>query len=469
MATPYQSWLQQKGLTSTKANAARYRAQRRAQPLTYGAQVRRDPLSVPYDSEMVWQGQGRPNLQSLMKDGSHRFLTPVARPGGGWAVFGVDADPTPDWAKTQRQAISDRRDMAIGDANQRVAPWLANVTTALSNAQGAAQAGYANLVNQITTDAAAGASQAGVGGVHAGTAGLAPFQTRDALMDTMGVQGAQGQTAAAGYQAAVDSLSSSNVAQGLQGGLAAQIARMPGEWEQKRLDFEAQLAPILQQITDSQNQGEWQRQQALEQRRQFNAQNAIEREIAGVEAEQDQKQLEYDMAQDEYDAQVDEVERNNRKLAAIRGDLTQGQTLLDNQGQGFDQRPSIKNFHGRPVQWEQATNGKWYGVAGKKAGAGGGGGDGGENIYQSSTVRQRLAEELQGRWQGDEDNPGWSQLRASGVADAAARQVAQWLIGNQQFLKRGGKLRSADLRQFVQSVIPDVPFNRVRYYVEQLV
>jgi hypothetical protein len=464
----YREFLQSKGLRSSKKNAASWRAvMRRQPPFSYASQVARDPLSIPYGGEMVWQGMGRPNLDTL---GARGFdsLTPVRRPNGGWAVFGVDSDPMPDWAQDQADDITKRGQRVQGYAQEQVAPWLANQLGALNNVQTQAQTNFANLVGQSTADIAGAAGQAGPGAAYAGSAAMAPFASRDALGDRLGAEAAGGAAASAGYQAAVDQLQGSNLAQGLQASLAQQIAAIPDAYEQQRQDFMRQLTPVLMQIQENRTQGEFQRRQALDQRRHQREQLKIEREIAGMNADVELAGLEADLAQDAADAQDEAVHDQFRTLSQIRQGLNEGQTLLDNGGRGFGGRPGIAKYHGRPVTWERATDGSWYGVVGKKGGGAGGAG-GGDTVWSSDLTNQRMTDSLMKLWQGDTSagREGWRTWGRDDLRDAEARvgfnimyprefQIARWLAAHREQFARGGKLRPVDVQRFLGGVLPEL-------------
>jgi hypothetical protein len=475
-AQDYKTWLRAQGLTSSKANAQRWRnVMRRQPPFSYASQVARDPLSVPYGGELIWQGAGRPNLATLGGRG-FESLTPVARPGGGWAVFGVDGDPMPDWAQTQLDDITKRGGQVQADAQNRVAPWLANQLGALNNVQTQAQTNFANLVGQTSAGVAAAAQQVGPGANYDGGAAMAPFQSRQGLANQLDAGAAQGAAAGAGYQAAVDQLQGSNLAQGLQAGLAQQIAAIPDAYEQQRQDFMRQLTPVLMQIEENRKQGEFQRLQALEQRRTTNKQLAIERQIAGMNAEVDLAQIQAD--QDAANAQAvdDAVHDQFRTLSEIRTGLDQGQGLLDNGGRGFGGRPGITKYHGRPVTWEQATDGKWYGVVGKR----GGGSGGGDTVWSSDATNKSLTDSLMKLWRGDPDDgqEGWSTWGRDDLRDAEARlrvnimyprefQIARWIDAHRNRFTRNGKLRPVDVQRFLGGVLPELNDQAVISYLQQ--
>jgi hypothetical protein len=88
-----------------------------------------------------------------------------------------------------------------------------------------------------------------------------------------------------------------------------------------------------------------------------------------------------------------------RKVPDIRNSLNAGETLLSNKGKGFNQRPGMEKFHGRPVDWEQAQDGKWYGTVGK-VGAGGGGAAGGEDPEKYQKRFSTYVADLPGKFRG---------------------------------------------------------------------
>jgi hypothetical protein len=477
-AQDYKSWLRSKGLTSSKQNAAKWRnVMRRQPPFSYAGQVARDPLSIPYGGEIVWQGAGRPNLDTLGGRGFEN-LTPIRRPGGGWAVFGVDSDPMPDFARDQMADITKRGAAVQAYAQGTVAPWLANQVGALNNVQTQAQTNFANLIGQGTADLAAAAQQAGPGAAYADTAAMAPFQSREGVANQLAADAAKSAAAGAGYQAAVDQLQGSNLAQGLQSSLAQSIARIPDEYEQQRQDFMRQLTPVLMQIQENRKQGEFQRLQALEQRRTTNKQLAIERQIAGMNAEVDLANIAADQAADAAAAQDQAVHDQFRTLSQIRSGLDQGETLLDNGGRGFGGRPGFAKYHGRPVTWEQATDGSWYGVVGKRGG--GSGGSGGDTVWSSDATNKSLTDSLLKLWQGDPDDgrEGWRTYGRDDLRDAEARlrtnlmyprefQIARWIDAHRGRFARNGKLRPVDVQRFLGGVLPELNDQAVVSYLQQ--
>lgn len=236
-----------------------------------------------------------------------------------------------------------------------------------------------------------------------------------------------------------------------------------------------QLTPVLMQIEQNREQGEFQRLTALEQRRTTNKQLAIERQIAGMNAEVDLAGIQAD--QDAANAQAvdDAVHDQFRTLGQIRGSLDQGQTLLDNGGRGFGAKGPAK-YHGRPVQWEQATDGSWYGTVGKPK-AGGGGGN---TVWTSDTTNQRLTDSLHKLWRGDPDNgqEGWSTFGRDDLRDAEARlrvnliyprefQIARWIDAHRGSFARNGKLRPIDVQRFLGGTLPELNDQAVVSYLQQ--
>lgn len=338
---------------------------RRTTPLSYADLVAQDPLALPAGSELIWTGGQRPNMQTLAGRGFTQ-ITP-RQVDGQWAAVGVPTDPMPDWAQTQLDQITQRGTRTQQFAQQTVAPWLANQLSALQGASGAAQTNFANLIGSSGANLAQAAAQVGPGANQAVSPAMAPFAGQQALGAQLAAGQAQAQTGGAAYQAAVDTLQGANLGQGLQAGLAQEIARIPDRYEEQRQAFMNQLTPVLLQIQENQRQAEQQRLAALEdrrrfglefgeQRRQFGQQQAVEREIVGL-------QIGADQAQQQQAAVEREVERNFRAPAQIRSDVNQGDFLLDNAGQGWASRPKYKTYKGTPIQWEQGSDGRWYGTA----------------------------------------------------------------------------------------------------------
>lgn len=497
MAQTYEQWLKAKGLTSTRANAKKWRAgqapsprtpRARPAPFSYADQIARDPLSVPYGSDIIWQGKQAPNLGSLAGRG-YQFLTPVERPGGGFAVFGQKTDPTPQWMTDMRTDIRTQGQKGQQYAMQQVAPWLDSSLAALSGASGQAQTNFANAIGSMAGQQAQAAGAAGPGAAYRDSAALAPFQHAEQTSIDASTGMARADAGAASYQAALATMQQNTGAQGLQSGLAQSIARMPNEWQQQEQAFMRSMAPILAQISQQRTADEQARMTALEQRRQFNENNRVERSIAGLNNELDQRKLDADIADTAHDnarqdAQDANANSDFRTLQQIRGDLTAGQTVLDNQGKGFSSRPKIKRYHGREVTWEQTRSGAWVGVVSKKGGgAAAGGGNGGDNVYANSNTAKRLKDELLSRWNGDPADPATPGSGTPGWRDAGdpgggtnpnmaraqrGKLVASWIWGNRQFFMKGGKLRDADVRDFLQSVIPDLDYRWVRHALRNM-
>lgn len=398
MALTYKQWLKAKGYTkSTPQTRDEYWAsghykgpKRRATnnsnanttPFTYASQIAADPLSVPFGSEIIWQGKAKPNMNTLQQRGGFDFLTPIQRPDGGWAVFGVNNDPTPDWAKDQLKWYADRGKRHQSYAEQTIMPWLQSQLGNLQNASNEAQASFANTIGQMSTQLGDAAANAGVGAAHSQY--MAPHAAEEALAGEAARGQGLAQALGANYQGAVDQLQGQNLAQSLLQGTANEIMRIPDRYDEMRQNYLAQLTPIIAQIERDREQMEFQRRAALEERdrwekefkesrRRTNEQLKVERQIAGLNAE-------VELAQTRQRAQAAAAEEarattreNHRTPAQIRSGLKAGETLLNNNGKGWATKPSFTKYHGKPVTWEQATNGRWYGVVSKGSGGKSGG------------------------------------------------------------------------------------------------
>lgn len=526
MALGYQEWLKAKGIKKASPRTRKAydrsghagQAPRAPTPrpggggaadpnrpiFSYASQIAQDPLSIPFDSELLWQGKGRPNLTTIAgQRGGFENLTPVQRPGGGWGVFGQETDLMPDWARQQGKDITRRGQQVQAYGQQQVAPWLANQLGALGNVQGQAQTNFANLIGQTGAQLANAAGQVGPGAGQGQI--MAPFASRMNLGAELSAGQAASQSGSAAYQASVDQLQGSNLAQGLSASLAQEVMRIPDKYEQQRLEFERSLSPVLMQLEGQRDQSEQQRRMALAERgqwrqefaegkRQFNENLRTEREVAGSNLAFNYDQLDAETAAAGAEAQADAVGAQFRDLAKIRGGLDQGQRLLDNAGRGFAAKGPAR-FHGRQVQWEQASDGMWYGTVGK--GGGGRGGSGPKTIYTDSTVAERLQRGLLAGWEGvpgEAGDPltgagrtagreGWRGMGRDDIADIEARlggnidarsggvqafKVAQWVLGNRQFLMRNGKLTTPQLRAFIDNALPDVNSGLVMRYITML-
>jgi hypothetical protein len=155
-----------------------------------------------------------------------------------------------------------------------------------------------------------------------------------------------------------------------QGAFDQARLRLPGQYEQMRMDFSEKLGQITEQIRENQRAREFQRQQMLESRRQFGQTFAEQKRAARVgediqrgALDLEEKQTDWSMDPDNPDNMASVDDTQHRSLEQIRQNLNKGERLVA-QGKGFaSQKAGEKATRKNPnVSWERAEDGKWYGV-----------------------------------------------------------------------------------------------------------
>ena len=337
------------------------------------------PFSLPADSQQVWTGAGNPDLAEISRGGFGN-LTPRKRPGGGWDVYGTPTDPTPQWGKDYLSDLNRMKQGHMEYAEKTISPWLGQVLGAANNTNAQAQTGLANLMASVNTNMANAAQGGGQTPTGMTGVGAAPG-AHQAIAQQQALQTQAGANIFGGaYRGALGQAQIGGAAEAQEAAFAQSRLKLPTQYEKMRMDFTKQLGEITEGIKENQRAREFQRQQLLEQRREFGLE--FKEKVRSTKAQEraEAEALGFEVAQSAAEEAATAQEAENQTYADIKSSIDPGsEELVDNKGRGWANRPNINRYHGKPVTWQQATNGKWYGIAGKEAGTGGGGGGGAAN------------------------------------------------------------------------------------------